>query len=288
MLASLEPEEGCCVHCESTGYGCVEAGKEAVRHFRALFAGLRAVLNGLGNEPPTHAADRRRNLLDDAVVLRPVQQRLQDIRNIPCAQLSAAEPDRADFPCESALARAAHEALLVPWPDPCALRRFEHKDRRAYRGLFLERPGRLDQPPHRLCDRIDLLASEGGGVDRQPLAHVVEKLLKGGLPLCGGRRAQDGRGSELLIVPGQIFDVLVFGANEAELFEIRISEAPSPALIDPETKLQPFTEHGFRVLPCLSFQPGVFQPLFGATDKRSIRKETERCLNPSADLGLGY
>ena len=117
---------------------------------------------------------------------------------------------------------------------------------------------------------------------------MVEKLLKRGLPLCGGRRAQDGRGSELLIVPGQIFDVLVLGANEAELFEIRIGEAPSPALIDPETKLQPFTEHGFRVLPCLSFQPGVFQPLFGAMGKRSIRKETKRCLDPSADLGLGY
>ena len=106
VLAALEPEERACVGGESIGHGCVEFGKEAVRHFRALLAGLQTIVNGLGNESPANAADRRRNLFDEAVVLRRMQQCLQYIRNISSAQLRVAEPDRADLPCKTALARA--------------------------------------------------------------------------------------------------------------------------------------------------------------------------------------
>ena len=64
--------------------------------------------------------------------------------------------------------------FLVPRADPCTFRRVKHQDRSAHRGFVFERPGRLDLATHGLCERLDFLASQGGGVDRKAGPHVVE------------------------------------------------------------------------------------------------------------------
>ena len=51
------------------------------------------VKDGLGNEPPTDATDRRCNFFDDAVILRRLQQRLQNSGNITGTQKPVAELD---------------------------------------------------------------------------------------------------------------------------------------------------------------------------------------------------
>ncbi len=90
-----------------------------------------------------------------------------------------------------------------------------------------------------LLQALDLHAVERGRIYRKPHAQVVEQDPEGrDAPLRRRSPQRHRRCGKCRVVICEFVERDILGTEEAELFKVRVSEAPATPLIDPEPMQQ--------------------------------------------------